>query len=69
VIAGQFCDGGGPVQFLVWIDVPLKVSSICVIDEGGIIIKEGKTLSEAEAIARFIRHKSHKIEHVGIEAG
>ncbi|MFZ5618838.1 MAG: IS110 family transposase, partial [Pseudomonadota bacterium] len=45
------------MQFFVGIDVSLENSSICVIDERGVIIKEGQTASEPEAIARFIRHK------------
>ena len=43
------------MQFFVGIDVSLDSSSICVIDERGVIIKEGKTDSDPAAIARFIR--------------
>jgi transposase len=57
------------MQFFVGIDVSLDSSSICVIDERGVIIKEGKTDSDPAAIARFIRHKGRKIEHVGLETG
>ena len=47
----------------------LETTNICVIDESGIIIKEGKVESHPQAIARFIRHQGRKIEHVGLEAG
>jgi transposase len=57
------------MQFFVGIDVSLDSSSICVIDERGVIIKEGKVDSDPAAIARFIRHKGRRIEHVGLEAG
>ncbi len=57
------------MQFFVGIDVSLDSSSICVIDERGVIIKEGKTDSDPTAIARFVRHKGRKIEHVGLETG
>ena len=57
------------MQFFVGIDVSLDSSSICVIDERGVIIKEGKCASEPEAIVRFIRHKGRKVEHVGLETG
>ena len=33
------------MQFFVGIDVSLEMSSICIIDERGVIIKEGKTAS------------------------
>ena len=49
------------MQFFVGIDVSLDSSSICVIDERGVIIKEGKTDSDPAAIARFVRHKGRKI--------
>lgn len=57
------------MQFFVGIDVSLENSSICVIDERGVIIKEGQVASEPEAIGRFIRHKGRKIKHVGLETG
>jgi transposase len=57
------------MEFFVGIDVSLESSSICIIDERGVIIKEGQTISEPEAIGRFIRHKGRKIEHVGLETG
>jgi transposase len=57
------------MQFFVGIDVSLDSSSICVIDERGVIIKEGKADSDPAAITRFIRHKGRKIEHVGLETG
>jgi transposase len=57
------------MQFFVGIDVSLESSSICVIDERGVIIKEGKVESDPHVIARFIRHRGRKVEHVGLEAG
>lgn len=49
------------MQFFVGIDVLLESSSICVIDERGIIINEGQTASDPEVICRFIRHKGRNI--------
>jgi transposase len=57
------------MQYFVGIDVSLENSSICVIDERGVIIKEGQAASEPEAIGRFIRHRGRKVEHVGLETG
>lgn len=57
------------MQFFVGIDVSLENSSICVIDERGVVIKEGTAPSEPEAIGRFIRHQGRKVEHVGLETG
>jgi transposase len=49
--------------------VSLDSASICVIDERGVIIKEGKADSDPVAIALFIRHRGRRVEHVGLEAG
>jgi transposase len=57
------------MQFFVGIDVSLETSSICIIDERGVIIKEGKTASDPRSIAQFIRHRGRKVEHIGLEAG
>ena len=57
------------MQFFVGIDVSLEMSSICIIDERGVIIKEGKTASDPHSIAKFMRHRGRKVEHVGLEAG
>jgi transposase len=57
------------MQFFVGIDVSLDSSSICIIDERGVIIKEGKADSDPIAIARFIRHRGRRVEHVGLETG
>jgi transposase len=57
------------MQFFVGIDVPRDSSSICIIDERGVIIKEGKVDSDPIAIARFIRHRGRRVEHVGLETG
>jgi transposase len=55
------------MQFFVGIDVSLDSSSICIIDERGGVIKEGKADSDPIAIARFIRHRGRRVEHVGLE--
>ncbi len=57
------------MQYFLGIDVSLENSSICVIDERGVIIKEGQAASEPEAIGRFIRHRGRKVDHVGLETG
>lgn len=57
------------MEFFVGLDVSLDETHLCVIDEGGRIVKEGCCPSEPRAIAKAIRHKGRKIEHVGLETG
>ena len=57
------------MEFFVGLDVSLDETHICVVDEGGRIIKETRSQSEPQAIAKAIRHKGRRIEHVGLETG
>ncbi len=57
------------MEFFVGLDISLDETHICVVDEGGRIIKEARSLSEPQAIAKAIRHKGRRIEHVGLETG
>jgi len=57
------------MEFFVGLDVSLDETHICVVDEGGRIIKETCAASEPDAIAKAIRHKGRRIKHVGLEAG
>ena len=40
------------MEFFVGLDVSLDETHICVVDEGGRIIKETRALSEPQAIAK-----------------
>ncbi len=57
------------MESFVGLDGSLDETHICVVDEGGRIIKETRAASEPDAIARAIRHKGRRIGHVGLEAG
>jgi transposase len=57
------------MEFFVGLDVSLDETHFCVVDEGGRIVKEGRCPSDPQALARSIRHKGRKIEHLGLETG
>ncbi len=50
-------------------DVSLKETSICVVDDNGEIVSEGTVISEPEAIAEFIRAKAAGATRIGLETG
>jgi transposase len=51
------------------IDVSLECSTICVVDAGGKIIREGKVASEPEALIDWLRSLGFELVRIGLEAG
>ena len=51
------------------IDVSLELSSVCVVDATGKIVREAKVASEPEALARFFRDFGFAMVRIGLEAG
>lgn len=51
------------------LDVSLELTSVCIVDAQGCIIREEKVASEPEALARFLRASELEIARVGLEAG
>src|SRR5436189_366961 len=50
-------------------DVSLKRTSICVVNEVGLVVREGVVDSEPEAIAAFVRSKAPGAVRIGLETG
>ncbi len=53
----------------VGIDVSLELSSLCVLDATGKVIREAKAASEPEALVAFLQGLGVTIVRVGLEAG
>ncbi len=53
----------------VGLDVSLKSTSICILDEKGKRIQEGEVESTPEAIHEFLLNTSLEIELIGLESG
>jgi transposase len=53
----------------VGLDVSLKQTSICVVNQVGSVVREGVVDSEPEAIAAFVRSKAPGAVRVGLETG
>jgi len=51
------------------IDVSLKSSSVCVVDAGGKIVREGTVASEPEALIAWFSELGFAVDRIGLEAG
>jgi transposase len=57
------------MELYVGMDVSLKDTSVCVVDDGGEIQYEGTVASEPAAIAKFIRTNAVSAKRIGLETG
>src|SRR5579875_593641 len=51
------------------IDVSLELSSLCIVDTTGRIIREAKVASEPEALIAWFRELGLALTRIGLEAG
>src|SRR5690242_21707146 len=59
----------GAMECYVGLDVSLKQTSICVVNEMGSVVREGVVDSVPEAIAGFVRSKAPGAVRIGLETG
>ena len=57
------------MELYVGMDVSLKETSICVVDDDGKIVCEGAVISQPEALAEFIKTNAVKAKRIGLETG
>ena len=56
-------------QHYVCLDVSLETTSICVIDNNGAVVWQGRCATETEAICRVVRAQATALARVGLETG
>jgi len=57
------------MKHYIGLDISLNETHICIINQDGDIVREGKALSEPEALAAFLCDLPLAIELIGLEAG
>src|SRR2546421_6355327 len=51
------------------LDVSVKETSVCIVDDTGRIVREVKVASEPEALLQVLRNPIYRFKRIGLEAG
>src|SRR5204863_6774772 len=51
------------------LDVSVKETSICIVDNTGTIVKEVKVASEPAALLKVLGNPTYRFKRIGLEAG
>jgi transposase len=51
------------------LDVSVKETSICIVDDTGRIVREVKVASEPDALLQFLENLIYRFKRIGLEAG
>jgi transposase len=57
------------MDHFVGLDVSVKDTSVCIVDETGKIVREVKVLSEPDALLTVLRNPAYHFKRIGLEAG
>ncbi|MFN5408300.1 hypothetical protein [Bradyrhizobium sp.] len=57
------------MEYYVGLDVSLKLTLICVVDQTAAVVREGVVDSDPEAIPVYVRSKVPDAVRIGLETG
>lgn len=57
------------VEYFAGLDVSMEVTSICVVDETGLVVREGRAASDPAAIVAWLERTGLRMARLGLEAG
>lgn len=57
------------MDYYAGLDVSLELTSVCLVDQQGEVVREAKVASEPEALVRFLSEQQLPIVRVALEAG
>ena len=57
------------MDYFAGLDVSVKDTSVCIVDDTGRIIREVKVLSEPDALLTVLKNPVHHFKRIGLEAG
>ena len=51
------------------LDVSVKETSVCIVDDAGKIVRELKVVSEPAALLAVLKNGTYRFKRIGLEAG
>jgi transposase len=65
------CDGKEKrsMDHFAGLDVSVKETSVCILDDAGKIVKEMKVASEPQALLKVLGNPAYHFKRIGLEAG
>ena len=57
------------MEHFAGLDVSVKETSICIVDDTGRIVREVKVASEPDALLQVLKNSAYHFKRIGLEAG
>ena len=57
------------MEYCAGLDVSVKETSVCIVDDAGRIVRETKVASEPEALLQALANPAYHFKRIGLEAG
>ena len=57
------------MEHFAGLDVSVKETSVCIVDDTGKIVREVKVASEPEALLAVLKNPAYHFKRIGLEAG
>ena len=57
------------MDYFAGLDVSVKETSVCIVDDAGKIVREVKVASEPDDLLQVLRNPSYSFKRIGLEAG
>src|SRR5205809_8080155 len=57
------------MDYFAGLDVSVKDTNVCIVDDTGKTIREVKVASEPDALLQVLRNATYRFKRIGLEAG
>ena len=57
------------MDYFAGLDVSVKATSVCIVDDTGKVVREVKVTSEPEALLSVLKNPAYHLKRIGLEAG